>query len=108
MALMGWRLSEYPSYLCEWANGGGENLTSGSTRLKSACDALKAESNLDAAKQAVGQIEAALMSELPFIPLFTVIQADVYQNLEYPVPAGNLINGWNGLYGAPTYAIPAP
>jgi len=109
MALMGWRLSEYPSYFCEWDNGGSENLTSyGSTRLKSACDALKAESNLDAAKQAVGQIEAALMSELPFIPLFTVIQADVYQNLEYPVPAGNLINGWNGLYGAPTYAIPAP
>ncbi len=110
MALMGWRLSEYPAYLCEWAGGGEENLSLYiSTSLKSVCDALRVESNLDAARQAVGQIEAALMTELPFIPLFTVMQADVYQNLAYPMPAENvLINGWSGLYGAPSYAIPAP
>ena len=72
------------------------------------CDALRVESNLDAARQVVGQIEAALMSELPFIPLFTVAQADVYHNLAYPVSAENILNGWSGLYGAPSYAIPAP
>jgi ABC-type oligopeptide transport system substrate-binding subunit len=107
MALMGWRLSEYPAYLCEWF-GGKNPLLYNSTRLKSTCDALETESNLNAARQAVSQIEAALMSELPFIPLFTVMQADVYRNLSYPVPAGNIINGWSGLYGAPSYAIPAP
>ena len=108
MALMGWGLSEYPAYLCKWF--GGENLLLyNSTRFKAACDALGVESNLDAARQAVGQIEAALMSELPFIPLFTVMQADVYQNLAYPVPVTNvLLNGWSGLYGAPSYAIPVP
>jgi peptide/nickel transport system substrate-binding protein len=107
MALMGWRLSEYPAYLCEWING--ENLPfAAGTSLKAACDALGVESNLDAAKQVVGQIEAELMSDLPFIPLFTVMQADVYQNLTYPEPAENLLNGWNGLYGAPSYAMPAP
>lgn len=109
MALMGWRLSEYPAYLCEWANG--ENLplaARNSTSLKAACDALGVESNLHAAKQAVSQIEAVLMSELPFIPLYTVMQAEVYQNLTYPEPAENLLNGWNGLYGAPSYAMPAP
>jgi hypothetical protein len=80
-----------------------------STRFKAACDALGAEYNLNAARQAVGQIERALMSELPFIPLFTVMAADLYQNLAYPVPSANvLMNGWNGLYGAPSYAIPAP
>jgi hypothetical protein len=36
------------------------------------------------------------------------MQADVYQNLTYPEPAENLLNGWNGLYGAPSYAMPAP
>jgi ABC-type transport system substrate-binding protein len=108
MALMGWRLSEYPAYLCEWF--GSENLhLYNSNRLGAVCDALGVESNLDVARQIVGQIEAALISELPFIPLFTVMQADVYQNLAYPVPAENgLINGWSGLYGAPSYAIPAP
>jgi peptide/nickel transport system substrate-binding protein len=106
MALMGWRLSEYPAYLCEWF--GGENLyLYNSNRLKAACDVLGGESNLDAARQAVGQIETALISELPFIPLFTVMQADMYRNLSYPTPAANILNGWSGLYGAPSYAIPA-
>jgi ABC-type transport system substrate-binding protein len=107
MALMGWRLSEYPAYLCKWF--GGENLfLYNSTRFKSACDALGGESSLDAAQQAVAQIEAALMSELPFIPLFTVAHADVYRNLSYPAPKANILNGWSGLYGAPSYAMPAP
>jgi ABC-type oligopeptide transport system substrate-binding subunit len=70
------------------------------------CDALGAESNLDAAHPAVNQIESALMSELPFIPLFTTTQTDVYRNLSYPVQ--NILNGWVGLYGAPSYAMPAP
>ena len=56
MAIMGWRLSEYPAYLCEWF--GGENLLLyNSARFKSTCDALGVESNLDAARQAVSQIE---------------------------------------------------
>lgn len=112
MALMGWRLSEYPAYLCEWANNDGENLlfaARSDNRFKAVCDALGVESNLNSARQAVGQIEAVLMSELPFIPLFTVMQSDVYQNLAYPVLAANVVvNGWSGLYGAPSYAVPAP
>lgn len=105
MALMGWRLSEYPAYLCEMFGGRNLHLYN-SDRLKSACDALEGESNLDAARQASRQIEAALMSELPFIPLFTVMRADVYRGLSYP--AGNVLNGWHGLYGAPSYAMPLP
>jgi len=107
MALMGWRLSEYPAYLCEMF--GGQNLPLyNSRRLKTACDALGAESNLVGARQVSFQIEAALMSELPFIPLFTEMQADVYRGLSYPPPGVNILNGWNGLYGAPSYAVPSP
>jgi peptide/nickel transport system substrate-binding protein len=107
MVLMGWRLSEYPAYLCEWF--GGENpFLYESNRLEVVCEALKAESNLEVARQAVAQIESALLSELPFIPLFTVMQADVYRNLSYPVPAANILSGWAGFYGAPSKAIPVP
>jgi ABC-type transport system substrate-binding protein len=107
MALMGWRLSEYPAYLCQWFSG--ENLLLyNSNRLKPVCDALRVEPDLDAARQAVAQIESALMSELPFIPLFTMAQMDIYRNLSYPMPAVNILNGWSGLYGAPSYAAPAP
>ena len=105
MAVMGWRLSEYPAYLCDWF--GGENrFLYNSDRLGVVCDALETESNLEAARQAVTQVESALMSELPFIPLFTVAQADVYRNVSYPIP--NILNGWTGLYGAPSYAAPTP
>jgi hypothetical protein len=105
MALMGWRLSEYPAYLCEWF-GGDNPLLYNSDRLGPVCEALKSESNLEVARPAVTQIESALLNELPFIPLFTVAQADVYSNLSYPV--SGVRNGWAGLYGAPSYAIPAP
>ena len=105
MALMGWRLSEYPAYLCGWF--GGENpLLYNSDRFGTVCQTLEAESNLEVAHQAVAQIESALMSELPFIPLFTVAQTDVYRHLSYPVP--NIPNGWAGLYGAPSYVVPMP
>ena len=105
MALMGWRLSEYPMYLCEWF--GGQNLLLyNSNRFKSACDALGVESNLDAARKNIQQIESALTSELPFLPLFTVMRSDVYRGLSFP--RVNILNGWGGLYGAPSYAMPSP
>ena len=107
MALMGWRLSEYPAYLCEWF-GGKNPLLYNSDRLGQVCEALGTETKLDVARQAVAQIEAALMSELPFIPMYTVMQADVYRKLSYPIPATTILNGWSGLYGAPSFALPAP
>jgi len=105
MALMGWRLSEYPAYLCEWFGGDNPLLYNGD-RFGVVCDALAAETNLEAAQRSLAQIQSALDAELPFIPLFTVTQTDVYRNLSYPVPS--LLNGWTGLYGAPAFAIPAP
>lgn len=104
-ALMGWRLSEYPAYLCEWVGGGNLFLYNGS-RFRSTCDALALESEMDAARQLVGQLESGLMAELPLLPLFTAAQVDVYDGISYPTQ--NILNGWAGFYGAPSYAIPSP
>ncbi|MBP6178424.1 MAG: hypothetical protein KA480_08870 [Anaerolineales bacterium] len=104
-ALMGWRLSEHPAYLCEWVGGGNPYLYNGS-RFQPMCDALAFESEMDAARQIVGQVESGLMAELPLLPLFTVAQVDVYDGISYPVQ--NVLNGWAGFYGAPSYAIPSP
>jgi len=105
MAMMGWRLSEYPAYVCEWV-GGQTLFLYNSSRFTSTCDAFGVESNLGAARSSIQQVESALLSELPFLPLFTVARADVYRNLSYPVQ--NIRNGWSGLYGAPSYAMPSP
>jgi ABC-type transport system substrate-binding protein len=105
MALVGWQLGEYPTYLCEWFGGQNPLLYNGD-RFGSVCKTLEAESRLEVAHQAVAQIEATLDSELPFIPLFTVARADVYHHLSYP--GQNILNGWSGLFGAPSYAVPIP
>lgn len=104
-ALIGWRLSEYPGYLCEWFGGKNPYLFN-SNKFAPACDALAGQSNFEMSRKSVRQIEARLMIELPFIPLYTVTQADVYQNLTYPAPG--VLNGWGGVYGAPSHAIPSP
>ncbi|MBI3160962.1 MAG: hypothetical protein HYZ23_00550 [Chloroflexi bacterium] len=115
MALIGWRLSEYPAYLCEWVAGGNAYFTTGNsgksalgtgTGLRSGCDALEGESDLGEASRIILQVESIMVSEWPLLPLFMEIQADVYRNISYP--AGNVLSGWVGLYGAPSYLAPLP
>jgi len=110
LAIFGWRLSEYPSYLCEWFGSGkqfennplyGDN----SSRLKSKCEALAVESNLEKAQENVFEIQSVLMEELPFIPLYSDITYDAFRNVQYPFES--VLGGLSGLYGAPSYALPA-
>jgi ABC-type transport system substrate-binding protein len=104
MALASWRLSGYPGYLCEWFGGGGQ-FEYVSDRLQSACTALAVESDLEAARELVFTIQSILSEELPFIPIYTEPTADIFQNVEYPF--AQVPGGLSGLYGAPSYAIPA-
>lgn len=101
MALVGWRLSEYPAYLCEWFGGTDLHLYNGG-RYQSACEAMSGESDLEASRRISYQFETALMGEMPFIPLFRVARFDAIQGLSYPISA------WNSSYGAPSYAMPSP
>lgn len=112
-ALLGWRLSLYPAYLCEWLGGqspffynGTSPALSGAEGLKSACEALHSESDDEAARTSIFEIQSALASDLPFIPLFSMVTYDAYRNLKYPFAGG--LNGVSSLYGAPTFAIPSP
>jgi ABC-type transport system substrate-binding protein len=104
MAILGWRLSEYPAYLCEWFGAGGW-FEYASDRLQRACEALAVESNLEAAREQMLAIQSILAEDLPFVPLYTENTYDVFQNVEYPF--GVVSGGLSGLYGAPSYAIPA-
>ncbi len=104
-ALIGWKLSEYPAYICEWFGGGNPMLINGD-RFSAACAALRGETNIEAAKNSLRQIQSELMVELPFIPLFTTMRMEAYQNISYP--AVDIWNGWSSLYGAPLYAMPSP
>jgi ABC-type transport system substrate-binding protein len=104
MVILGWRLSAYPGYLCEWFEAPGPFAYNGD-RLTSACEALKGTGDLDAARRSVFEIQSILMEDLPFIPLYSGFRYEAYRNVRYPFE--KIWNGILGLYGAPWLATPA-
>jgi peptide/nickel transport system substrate-binding protein len=105
MAIVGYRLSAYPGYLCEWFQAPSP-FEYGSDRLKSTCEAFNSTADLETARQAAFQVQSFLMEDLPFIPLYMVPRYEAFQNISYPFD--DVLGGISGLYGAPALAIPAP
>ncbi len=103
MAIMGWRLSDYPGYLCEWF-GAGNPFAYEDDQLGQACEKLQSTSDLDAARALMGQIQARLAEQLPFLPLYAVQTYDTYEGIRYPFE--HVLRGLSGAYGAPAAAIP--
>ena len=83
MALLGWNVSEYPGYLCDWFKDGNP-FGYQSDRLQSACEALNSTSDLSTAQKDVYEIQSILAQDLPFIPLYSGITYDAYRNIKYP------------------------
>ncbi|MBN1450374.1 MAG: hypothetical protein JW963_05105 [Anaerolineales bacterium] len=107
MALLGWRLSAYPAYLCEWFTPSEENpFAYNGSRLQSECEAWGQTSDLEGARAHVSEIQFVLMQDLPLIPLYTGMRIDAYRNIRYPFD--KFVDGLSGLYAAPALAIPNP
>ncbi len=104
MVILGWRLSEYPGYLCEWFGGQG-NFQYGSDRLQLECEALDIESDLDSARQHLFEMQSILAEDVPFIPLYSETTYNAFQNVQYPFE--DVTGGLGAWYGAPSYAMPA-
>ena len=107
LAVLGWRLSTYPAYLCEWFQSVEENpFAYNGSSLKSACDAWAGVNDLEKAKNEAFEIQSTLVQDLPLIPLYADVRVDAYRNIRYPF--SQVIDGLGGLYGAPALAIPIP
>jgi ABC-type transport system substrate-binding protein len=103
MALLGWRVSSYPDYLCDWF-GEGNPFHFNESQLKPLCDALSVSSDLSVARQQILAIQSLLVHDLPFIPLYSSATYDAYRNVTYPF--AQVLDGLGGLYDAPALAIP--
>jgi ABC-type transport system substrate-binding protein len=103
LAILGWGLGLYPGYLCDWFGAGGQ-FDYGREGLKSECEALAVDSDLESARRRVFEIQSILMEDLPFLPLYTKFTYDAYRNVQYPFES--VLGGLGGLYGAPSHAIP--
>ncbi len=105
LAILGWRLSSYPGYLCDWL-GNGNPFRFNETDVTSRCGVLAGTSDIGVAHKAVFDIQTLLNQDLPFIPLYAGAIKEAYQNVSYPFD--QVLDGLNGLYGAPSLAMPAP
>ena len=104
MAIVGWRLSAYPGYLCDWFGDGnpfGYNIP----QVRSDCAQLSTTTDLDRASQIIFDIQSVLSQDPPFIPLVTGITYDATRGIRYPFE--HVINGLSSVHGAPELAIPA-
>jgi peptide/nickel transport system substrate-binding protein len=107
MALLGWRLSAYPSYLCDWFMPFGQNpFAYNGSNHRSTCESWAQINHLNVAKAYAFEAQSILMKDLPLVPLYVNVRVDAYRNVRYPFPA--VIDGLGGLYGAPGLAIPLP
>lgn len=103
MALLGWRLSAYPGYLCDWFEAAGPFAYNGD-RLGSACEALRGAGDLETARASAFEVQAVLAEDLPFIPLYAGFRYEAYR-VDYPFE--RVLNGIVDLYGVPWLAKPA-
>jgi ABC-type transport system substrate-binding protein len=104
LALLGWRLSAYPGYLCSWFGAGGP-FQYDSSRLISLCSDLETTSELAAARGQLREMQLILAQDVPMIPLYAGVAHDTYRNVAYPFTA--VLDGLSGIYGAPELALPA-
>ncbi len=104
VALVGWRLSAYPGYLCDWF-GDGNPFGYDLPQVRSDCAALSTTTDLDAARQFFFDIQFVLSQDPPFIPLFSGKTYDSTRAIVYPFD--HVLNGLSGVYGAPDLAIPS-
>ncbi len=101
--MLGWGLTPFPSYLCDFFTGatgvadGSDNISYVSPKLHEQCTAFYSESDPLKAKQLVYDIQVTLATELPYITLFTNPIYDAYANtINYPYTT--VFDGLQGLY----------
>jgi ABC-type oligopeptide transport system substrate-binding subunit len=104
LAVLGWKVSLYPGYLCDWF-GSGKPFEYSPGAESSTCSELSQTSDLDQARQKVYEVQASLAQDVPFIPLYSGVVTDELRNLKYPF--SEVLGGLSQVYGAPALALPA-
>jgi ABC-type transport system substrate-binding protein len=103
MAVMGWRLSPYPTYLCGWFGPAGP-FHYDPTSLTSLCGELAATSDLESARPLLHEVQQVLAADVPMLPLYSTLIHEDLNDVTYPF--STLLDGLAGAYGAPEWAIP--
>lgn len=109
--MLGWGLTAFPSYLCDFFTGatgvgdGSDNIGYVSPALNETCNEFYGATDLEEARQLAFELQNILATELPYITLFTNPIYDAYRSsLEYPFT--EVFDGIQGIYGGSYQVMP--
>ena len=109
--MLGWGLTPFPSYLCDFFSGatgvadGSDNIAYVSPKLNAKCTELYSETDMTRAQQIAYELQNILAEELPYITLFSPPITDAYLNtIVYPYT--QVFDGLQGLYSASYMVMP--
>ena len=103
MYILGWGLSSFPDYPCYFLQpGSGWNYGAyDSEEFDAVCNELFAETEMEAARELVFQLQDILAEDLPYIYLFTTPMADAWNRTQIMFPftdvPGGIAGGPNGM-----------
>ena len=104
LAIVGWRLSFYPDYLCDFfaeRNPYGYH----NAAVIQKCAEISINSGVSLARQQFFELEILLWDDLPAIPLFSSKIIEAYRNVVFPFDH-SLGGIAPSLYGAPGFFEP--
>jgi len=108
MFILGWSLGVEPSYACDFlqrdagANFGHYN----SEEFETLCNAYKAETDRDRAREYAMQFQEVLANDLPYLYLFTTPLKDAWDNTRVMFPFTDVMDGvGGGVYGLQEYVL---
>ena len=104
LAIVGWSLSLFPDYLCDFfSEGNFYNYSNAAVNTK--CTQFLRTSDISQAREQLFQIEVYLLDDLPAVPLFSTKVTEAYRN--FSLPFDGFLDGFgSGLYGAPALLKP--
>jgi len=109
--MLGWGLTAFPGYLCDFFTGatgvadGSDNLSYVSPALNEACGRWYQETDLEEAREIAFEMQNILATELPYITLFSPPITDAYlSTIVYPYT--DVFDGLQGLYSAAYMVMP--
>ena len=99
LAIVGWSLSSYPDYLCDFFGTGNPYYYS-NLAIDEKCAELSITSDIPRARQLFFEIEVLLWDDIPATPLFSSKITEAYRNISLPFE--NYLGGFAPtLYGVP-------
>lgn len=110
--MLGWGLSAFPGYLCDFFTGstgvadGSDNTGWVNEYHSQLCAQFQTEADMEKAREIAFELQNNLATDLPYITIWSVPMYDAYRNLAYPYTS--VFDGLGpGIYGAPHLPKPA-